>query len=211
MRSNSLFFALPIALTASLFAGSVSADWSMDPARSHLAFVSIKAKDIGEVNTFTKMTGMITDDGQVQVAMMLDSVDTLIPIRNERMREFLFRTADYKEATLTAKVDPEWIESIKPGEISEITAEGTLALHGTTQPMILSMQAAMVNEDTIMVASTKPLIIDAAKFGMSEGVEKLREIAGLSEISNAVPVTFVIIFVDIMNSPEISQSVNSPE
>jgi len=47
----------------------------------------------------------------------------------------------------------------------------------------------------VMVASTKPLIVDAAKFGMTEGVEKLREIAGLQSISNAVPVSFVMTFV----------------
>jgi hypothetical protein len=46
-----------------------------------------------------------------------------------------------------------------------------------------------------MVAATKPLIVDATKFGLSDGIEKLREIAGLSSISHAVPVTFVMTFV----------------
>jgi len=39
-------------------------------------------------------------------------------------------------------------------------------------------------------------VIDAAKFGMSDGVEKLRAVAGLAAISNAVPVSFVLTFVD---------------
>jgi hypothetical protein len=62
--------------------------------------------------------------------------------------------------------------------------------------MMISMQAAKVADGTVMVASTKPLVIDAAKFGMSDGVEKLREIAGLDSISNAVPVNFVMTFVE---------------
>jgi hypothetical protein len=37
--------------------------------------------------------------------------------------------------------------------------------------------------------------VDAAKFGLSDGVEKLREIAGLDSISHAVPVSFVMTFV----------------
>jgi polyisoprenoid-binding protein YceI len=141
------------------------------------------------------MAGTITDDGQVTVSMFLDSVETLIPIRNERMREFLFETTNYKDATLTAKVEPAIIADLQPGQITEITAEGNLSLHGETQPMIISMQAAKVDDGTVMVASTKPLIVDAAKFGLSDGVEKLREIAGLESISHAVPVTFVMTFV----------------
>ena len=192
---------LPVMLAACLLGGAVAtpvgAGWNLDPARSHLAFVSIKAKDVGEVNSFQEMAGHMGDDGAVTVTMALDSVETLIPIRNERMREFLFNTADYKDATLTAKIDPALIAGMQPGEIRAITAEGNLALHGATQPMTLSMQAAKLDAGTVMVASTKPVIVDAAKFGLTDGVEKLREIAGLDSISQAVPVTFVMTFVDV--------------
>jgi len=183
-------------LVLALFTAPALAEWSLDPSRSHLAFVSIKAKDIGEVHSFQEMTGTIGEDGQVTVSLMLDSVETLIPIRNERMREFLFETTNYKDATLSAKVDSAIIAGMKPGEIVDVSAEGILSLHGEQQPMILSMQAAKLDNGTVMVASTKPLIVDAAKFGMSDGVEKLREIAGLASISNAVPVSFVMTFVE---------------
>jgi polyisoprenoid-binding protein YceI len=190
----------PALMAGSLLLAAVAmpaaAGWIMDPARSHLTFVSIKAKDVGEVNTFKEVTGSIGDDGAVTVSMYLDSVDTLIPIRDERMREFLFETTNYKDATLTAKVDPAVVAAMQPGEIREIVAEGNLTLHGATQPMILSMQAAKLDAATVMVASTKPIIVDASKFGLSDGVEKLREIAGLDSISHAVPVTFVMTFVD---------------
>lgn len=179
-----------------LVSAPVQADWSLDPARSHLAFVTIKAKDVAEVNTFKEMTGSIAADGQASVALMLDSVDTLVPIRNERLRQILFDTADYKEAVLTARIDAARIKAMAVGEIAEITAEGSLSLHGQTQPMILVVQVAKVADNTLMVASAKPVVVDAAKFGMSDGVEKLREIAGLAAISDAVPVSFVLTFVD---------------
>jgi polyisoprenoid-binding protein YceI len=196
MRQKIFSPVLPLALVAAFSAASVSADWTMDQSRSHLAFISIKAKDVAEIHTFTEMSGTISGDGQVTVSMMLDSVETLIPIRNERMREFLFNTTNYQDATLTAKVDPAIIAAMEPGQVSDITAEGTLSLHGASQPMVLHMQAAKLDDTNVMVASTKPLVIDAAKFGLSDGVEKLREIAGLDSISNAVPVTFVMTFVD---------------
>ncbi len=198
-RGHVRTIALTCAVVVAMIAGPAAAGWTLDPSRSHLSFVTIKAKDVGEVNSFQEMNGTIGDDGQVTVALFLDSVETLIPIRNERMREFLFETANYKGALLTAKVEPSVINGLQPGQIAEITAEANLLLHGQTQPMTVTMQTVKLPDNTLMVASTKPLIVDAAKFGLSEGVEKLRELAGLDSISHAVPVSFVMTFVPAEN------------
>ncbi|NEV61745.1 YceI family protein [Thiorhodococcus minor] len=186
---------IPLALTATLVSGPTLADWSLDPSRSAVTYVTIKAKDVAENNSFTEMQGGIDASGQVEVLLMLDSVETLVPIRNERMREILFKTTDYQEARLSAKVDPKAITDLPVGGIAQIAAEGNLTLHGKTQPMTLSIQVAKLADGSLMAATTKPLLVDAAKFGLSDGVEKLREIAGLDSISDAVPVTFVGTFV----------------
>ncbi|NKN32008.1 YceI family protein [Marichromatium bheemlicum] len=185
-----------------LVATPVLADWTLDPERSRLSFVSIKSGDVGEVNTFEEVHGVVGDQGDVTVTLMLDSVETLIPIRNERMRELLFETTDYREAVLEAKVDPELLAGLEVGAMMPLTAEGRLSLHGERQPMTISMQVARLDETTLMVASTKPLIVDAEKFGLSDGVEQLREIAGLERIARAVPVTFVVTFVAQPQAPE---------
>ncbi|KXX63820.1 YceI family protein [Marichromatium gracile] len=186
---------LALGCSALLAATPVLADWTLDPERSHLAFVSIKSGDVAEINTFEEVHGVVGEQGDVTVTLMLDSVETLIPIRNERMREMLFETADYREALLEAKVDPEQLAALEVGSMMPLIAEGRLSLHGETQPMTISMQVARLDETTLMVASTKPLIVDAEKFGLSDGVERLREIAGLERIARAVPVTFVVTFV----------------
>ncbi|GAB0148861.1 hypothetical protein McPS_16010 [Marichromatium sp. PS1] len=186
---------LALGCSALLAATPVLADWTLDPERSHLAFVSIKSGDVAEINTFEEVHGVVGEQGDVTVTLMLDSVETLIPIRNERMREMLFETADYREALLEAKVDPEQLAALEVGSMMPLIAEGRLSLHGETQPMTISMQVARLDETTLMVASTKPLIVDAEKFGLSDGVEQLREIAGLERIARAVPVTFVVTFV----------------
>ncbi|MEA1050827.1 YceI family protein [Lamprobacter modestohalophilus] len=185
---------LAISLVSASVATAVANEWTLNPERSHLAFVSIKAGNIGEVHHFTELAGSINDQGQAVIDTTLDSVETLIPIRNERMREMLFKTTQYSNASLSAKIDPAQIAAMQPGDIIEVVAESSLSLHGETQPLILKMQAAKLDDDTLMVASTEPVVLDAAKFGLGEGVEKLREIAGLDSISNAVPVTFVMVF-----------------
>jgi hypothetical protein len=164
--------------------------------------VSIKANNVAEINTFGKIEGRVTDAGQVTMRLALDSVETLIPIRNERMRQFLFETTNYQEAVLRAQIDPQQLANLAVGSIASINAEGTLLLHGLAQPLTLALQVARVNAQTVMVANVKPLIVDAAKFGMTEGVEKLRQLAGLSAISSAVPVTFVITLVADAPAPQ---------
>lgn len=186
---------LPFAMSLILLAPPALADWSLDPQHSHLSFVSIKSGDLAEVNHFKEMSGSIDADGRVEVRLMLDSVETLVPIRNERMREVLFNTTNYREAVLRARIEPAQLAALEVGAIAPLTAEAELSLHGQTQPMILKMQAARLDAARVMVASREPLIIEAEKFGLSQGVEALREIAGLSSISRAVPVTFVVTFV----------------
>ncbi len=48
--------------------------------------------------------------------------------------------------------------------------------------------------DRLMVVSEQPVVVNARDFGLVPGVEALRKIVGLSSISLAVPVTFVLVF-----------------
>jgi polyisoprenoid-binding protein YceI len=182
-------------LSGCLAATSALADWTLDPAQSHLNFVSIKANNVAEINTFATLTGRVSASGQALIRLPLDSVETLIPIRNERMRQFLFETTNYQEAVLRAQFDPQVIADLAIGASAQISAESSLLLHGQAQPLTLLLQVAKLNADTLLVASITPVIVDATKFGMTDGVEKLRELAGLSAISTAVPVNFVITLV----------------
>ena len=189
---------IPALLTTGLISASITplfaAEWTLNPAQSHLSYVSIKADHIGEVNHFSEIEGQIDDNGQVVIETTLDSVETLVPIRNERMREILFKTTQYNDATLNAKIDPAQINAMQPGDILDVVAESSLSLHGEQQPLVLKMQVAKIDADTLMVASTEPVVLDAGNFSLTEGIEKLREIAGLESISRAVPVTFVMTF-----------------
>ncbi len=192
---------LPLMLAGILATAPALADWNLDPARSAVTYVTIKSKDknkdVAENNSFQEMHGSIDAEGRTVVTLMLDSVETLVPIRNDRVRAILFETANYKDAEVTAKVDPKAIAALSVGGVTQIAAEGSLTLHGKTQPVTLSLQAAKLDATTLMVATTKPIIVDAAQFGLSDGIEKLREIAGLANISEAVPVMFVVTFVDM--------------
>jgi polyisoprenoid-binding protein YceI len=182
------------ALLLGFFVATAHAEWTLDFSQSSIHFISIKKTDIAEVHSFKEASGTIDDQGDARVVIRLDSVETLIPIRNERMREFLFETTNYAEAVLSARIDPVFLTRLEVGGNQPVSAEASLSLHGASQSMVLQMRAARLSDNEIMVASTAPIVLNAETFGLGEGVEKLREIAGLPSISKAVPVNFALTF-----------------
>ncbi|MEL7536899.1 MAG: YceI family protein [Pseudomonadota bacterium] len=184
-----------------LFAGvtllastSALADWTLNPDASKISFTSTKANIAAEVHGFRELAGGVDKDGRATLEIRLDSVDTAIEIRDERMRDMLFETGKYPLATVNLKLDPATIASLKPGERNLVTAEAELALHGTMSPLTVEMYVAKLTDNKMIVTSTKPVIVNASTVGLEAGIEKLRNVAGLPSISPAVPVTFALQF-----------------
>ena len=168
--------------------------WQLNNALSKLSFVSIKATDVGEVHSFTRLEGSLSDEGEVNISVDLTSVETLIPIRNERMQQMLFETGNYPAATINASLDAEALAALTAGSVQLQAVEATLTLKDKVIPLTTQLIAARVGEDRLMVSSLQPVLMVAASMGLSEGVEKLREVAGLPSISQAVPVSVVLTF-----------------
>ena len=75
-----------------------------------------------------------------------------------------------------------------------MAVEAMLSLHGTERPVTMEVIVARIGDHSLMVSTSKPVIINAAQFALGDGVEALRAIAGLPSISLAVPVSFVLAF-----------------
>ena len=183
---------LCLLLTAALPA---AADWSLDNSGSQLAFVSTKAMDVAEVHTFTELSGSVGADGHARVVIQLASVDTLIPIRDERMREVLFQTELFPTAVVDARLDIVRLQRMAVTTSEVLTTEILLTLGEAKLPLVAELLVTRLAADRVLVTTTKPVVVNAAAVGLAEGVEALREIAGLPSISKAVPVTFVLQFV----------------
>lgn len=170
------------------------AQWELDTDRSALNFVSIKNNSIAETHVFNSMVGFVGEDGRVQLAIDLDSVETLIPIRNERMRELLFQTALFPTANVTAQVAPEVLAAIAEGGFVTTDITVTLSLHGAERELSVPVMVNGEEDGLLRVFTRRPVIVGAADFGLEGGVTALREIAGLNSISTAVPVTLHLVF-----------------
>lgn len=193
MRTMTTRLALCVALAASSFLAH--AQFELDSSESSLNFISIKNGAVGEVHSFSSIAGGIGESGEATVVVDLDSVETLIPIRNERMREMLFKTASFPEATVSAQVDPTVLEAAGEGGVLQVELPLQVSLHGVDANLTASLTVVGEGNGRVRVFSARPLLVNAASFDLEPGIEALRGIAGLSAISTSVPVTLQLLFV----------------
>lgn len=181
-----------IAALSTLMSFSSVAQWQVIEQDSRVSFVSVKKGDIAEVHHFKQLKGILNDTGQFELTIPLISVATGIDVRDERMQHLLFEVSLYPELNLSAQVDSQMLKALAVDESKVVDIEGKIALHGKQQTKTFSVILTKVSDNKLMVSSFQPIIINANEFGLVAGVDKLRDIAGLSSISQAVPVSFVL-------------------
>ena len=183
----------PALISACLVAASAAhAGMTLVGEQSNLAFITSKNSAVTEVSSFKTLTGDISDKGVAKVVIDLASVDTAIPLRDERMQTFLFETSKFTEATFTANVSSV-LKEVKDSGSATATITGELSMHGQTVSIAFDV-LALESKGGIVVTTTKPALVKAADFNLVSGVEKLRELAGLNAINPNVPTSFVLTF-----------------
>ena len=169
---------------------SANADWQLDPAASDLYFMSIKATHVGEVHSFDTLSGKVDEKGAASLTIDLASVATLIPIRDQRMRDMLFQVDRYPTATVTAQIELDALVTMPTGSEIDIELEADLKFKENTSQIMTKVKVSKLNEQKITVRTIAPVVLSAGQLQVTEGLEKLREIAGLPNISFTIPVTF---------------------
>ncbi len=170
------------------------AGWTLNSEGSSLYYVTSKAAAISELNTFGELNGTIDDDGNASVTISLASVDTAIDIRNQRMQEIVFQVANYPLASISLTANGARLAASNPGQSFMASYDATIDIHGTKQTMTVELAVTKLSDGGLLVTLAKPLIVNAASFGLAESVEQLREIAGLPSINNNVVVDFTLQF-----------------
>jgi len=173
---------------AALLSPLASANWQIGPA-SQIQFVSIKNNVIGEVSHFDTLSGSVTDAGDVEVRVVLDSVETNVGIRNERMKTMLFEVGLYPEAVITAQLDAEAIATMSDGGVTNVALQ--IDLHGQTVTKEAQLNVA-VTDQGVSATTAQPILLTALEFGLEGGVAALQAVAGLNAISRVIPVTVAL-------------------
>ncbi|NOD85269.1 cytochrome c family protein [Ruegeria sp. HKCCD6119] len=169
-----------------------AADWTLESDHSHLAYGTIKKNAVGEVNSFTGLSGHVTQEGIAEIEIDLSSVETNIDIRNERMIEFVFRQAP--TARLTAEFDMAKVSGLAVGETTTLEAASVLSLAGTEVEFDAEMFVARLSETSVLVSTNDMVFLSTEDAGVNAGVDKLMELASLPGITRTVPITARLIF-----------------
>lgn len=186
-------YLLPLALlTAS---SSVLADWKLSP-ESTLRFISTKNTNLSEVHRFRAMSGSVNNEGKANVLIDLTSIETGIPIRNERLQSMLFETSQFGTLTISADLPESLLMALNDGETIVSTLPITINLHGETSSANAEIMATTGQDGHVLVTSLTPVLIKAIDFSLVKGIETLRNIAKLERISTTVPVTFTLLFTE---------------
>ncbi|WP_447890073.1 YceI family protein [Pseudomonas hormoni] len=173
---------------------SAQANWYLDGESSRLSFVSTKNANISEVQRFLVLHGKVSPTGLAEVEVELESVNSGIPLRDERMRKELFEIQTFPEALITAQIDLRPINDLAPGAQLELRLPVTVNLHGKQHDYNAELLATRLDDRRFQVVTLEPLVINAADFDLAPGLDSLRKLAGLSAISLSVPVGAVLIF-----------------
>ncbi len=181
-----------ISLSALMLLSTLAhADWTLNNELSSVNFVSVKKDKVGESHSFKSISGSLSDKGALAIDIDLTSVQTGIGIRDQRMAEFLFETGKFAQLNLTADVAKQ-LHALVPNQPQLITASATLLLHGVEKNIEIEALATKSIEGDLLIASTKPVIINPVDYNLNTGIDKLQQLAGLSGITRSVPVSFVL-------------------
>ena len=179
---------------ATLCSFSALADWHLEQQNSSVSFTTFKKEHIAENHQFESINAVVADSGKVQLTIDLSSVNTNIPIRDQRMQEHLFQTNKFANATFTTDLEDDFLASLKAGQSEVKVLSGVIDLHGQQQSVAVTVQVSKLATNKILVTSVKPLLLKAGDFALVAGVNKLQELAGLPSISHTVPVVFTLNF-----------------
>jgi len=183
-----------LVLIVSLIAFPALSAWQLDNDNSTLSFVSIKKNSVAEAHSFDKLSGIINDQGLVNIDIDLTSVNTHIAIRDTRMQEHLFETSLFPKATFTAQLDLAVFEKLSVGATKQLKLSGKVGLHGQQQEVSVNVLIMRLNKNTLVASTLSPFMIKAEAFKLVAGINMLQKLAGLPSISHAVPVSFVVTF-----------------
>ncbi len=114
------------------------------------------------------------------------------------VRDILFEIQEYPTAVITIEVSPSSLDDMATGTSRINNYTYNLSLHGVSAELNADLRLSKVSDSRIEIQPAQPIIIGAGVFGLTAGLEALREVAGLPSINPNVVVDFSLYFDESM-------------
>ncbi|SFR45137.1 Cytochrome C oxidase, cbb3-type, subunit III [Marinobacter daqiaonensis] len=168
--------------------------WSLNGVQSEFGFVTVKNTDVAEIQSFANLQAYVDTSGRATLAIDLNTVDTGIDIRDQRIRDHLFSSGLLPTLYFTTQVDMGSVADLEPGDATTMTLDGRLTMNGISQDTTAEVLVIRTADNRIAVRTARPVMVKGDDFELAGGIETLRTIAGLSAIGQTVPVYFNLNF-----------------
>lgn len=185
-----------VIFSASLFLSSpaqAELEWKLDENRSVLNFVSVKNDHVAELHRFTELKGKWLGE-QLTIQIPVQSLDTQIDIRDERMLEHLFNAKEHPFITAKATIPHASVTDIPVLTTVPLEVDLQVFIAGEAQQVNAVVQITRTDVERFVGTTAQPVLISTKNFNLVEGVNRLREIANLDSIDYVIPVTFSVQF-----------------
>lgn len=178
-------------------------DAPADLARSQVSISVIKDKDSANpvVAKLALADGAVALTGAAPSARLsidIDSLDTGIPIRNERVRNLFFETTGlgWDTAELTVPALPaEVVAALKTRRAVEKAAlDGQLKVHGKTAKVPLVVDARYADDGRLSVKTTVPAEVRISDFSLGDNLRRLSSVCMHDSIDDLVKVEVALEF-----------------
>jgi outer membrane protein OmpA-like peptidoglycan-associated protein len=187
-------------LTATIGIGGAKAqdflnqDWVLDPAHSHVYMQTEKLNKIIEKHPFTRVQGKVDKEGNASVKIDLASLETGIDLRNVRMRFLLFETYKFLDAEITARLDKAKLAELAAKKNVTYPLTMKVNMHGVTNEFTTEVSVTRTGDNTVTVATVKPIVVSAESYGFTQGLAKLSDAMGGINIVPSSSITFDLAF-----------------
>lgn len=167
--------------------------YRLDTDLSDIRVMSVKNSKIGESSGFEALSGTIGGDGMAKIEIHLHSIDTKIDLRNVLMRLSFFETFRYPTATITAVLDPKSLARLAETRHMTLQLDYVLNLHGVSAARQSRVNATLLDNDTVLIASAQPVPIALEDFNLEEGRAMLQD-GAQAQILPIGTVSFSLLF-----------------
>jgi len=171
-----------------------NADWQLLNSQSELSFVATKDARVADNHYFRTLNGFVKDDGYAELNIDMGSVDTNINKRDMRMRDILFRIADYPQTKVALNVRRSFVKPQPAGTNRQLEVSAKITMMGLSLPQKARLNIFHLAGGNVEVSTIEPILLDAEDYGLLPAINQLRELAGLKSLTIKVPVSFRLVF-----------------
>jgi YceI-like domain len=177
-------------------------DAPADLDKSRVVISVIKDRDTANpvIARFSLRDGAVSlgSPGSAKLSVDLDTVESSIPVRNERLRNIFFETSALGWDTAEIAVPALGAEVVRAlGDKRRVDAtklQGTLKVHGHTAPITMLVEARYADDGRLSVRTTAPVEVKISDLGLTDNLHRLSSICMHDSIDDLVKVDVALEF-----------------